>query len=308
MAATQATTTGPRIPYRKKTGWYRFVHNDLVAYLFLLPFIIPFFFVVVLPAISGIAISFFRWSITGTPQWVGLNNYLTVLKQPLFQGAVVNTLKFMAYLVPIPIIVGLALALLLNQPMKGRSIARSLITAPRVLMVSAVGIIWGWMFNGAFGLLNYYLLKLGIKPVPWLTDPGWAVFSIAFTTLWWTVNGNLIIYLAGLQDIPQELYEAAKIDGANAWHLFRHITLPSLSTLNTFIIPMSFIAASRIFGQIYTMTGGGPVGKTFVIVFYIYTEAFQNFHMGLAAAAAVLLTVVSIAITLVQLRAMKGLD
>ena len=293
---------------RRRLRWRRFLHNDLVAYLFLLPFLIPFFFIVVLPAISGFVISFFRWSITGTPQWLGLGNYISVIKQPLFQGAVVNTLKFMAYLVPLPIVIGLALAILLNQPLKGRAIVRSLVTAPRVLMVSAIGIIWGWMFNGSFGLINYYLIKLGISPVPWLTDPNWAVAAIAFATIWWTINGNVIMYLAGLQDIPTELYEAAKIDGANAWQSFRNITLPSLSALNTFIIPMSFIAASRIFGQIYTMTSGGPVGKTFVIVYYIYSEAFQNFRLGAASAAAILLTVFSIVLTWVQLRAMKGLD
>lgn len=293
---------------RRRSSWLKFVHNDLIAYLFLLPFLIPFFFVVILPAISGFVISFFRWSITGTPQWVGLSNYLSVLKQPLFGSAVLNTLKFMAYLVPLPIIFGMAIALLLNQPLKGRGFARSLITAPRVLMVSAVGIIWGWMFNNSFGLLNYYLIQVGLKPIPWLSDAGWAVASIAFATVWWTVNGNVIMYLAGLQDIPSELYEAARIDGANSWQTFRNITLPSLSSLNTFIIPMSFIAASRIFGQIYTMTSGGPVGKTFVIVYYIYTEAFQNFRLGIASAAAVILTLVSVAVTLIQLRAMKSLE
>ena len=197
--------------------------------------------------------------------------------------------------------------MLLNQRLPGRGFVRSMVVSPRVLMVSAVGLIWGWMYNVNFGLLNFYLIKLGFGPVPWLIDPQWAMPSIALTTVWWTINANVIIYLAGLQDIPVELYEAGRIDGANSWRLFRHITLPSLSALNAFIIPMSVIASSRVFGQIYTMTQGGPVGKTFVIVYYIYVQAFQNFNMGLASAAAVLLTIASIGLTLIQLKAMRVL-
>jgi len=303
-----ATTPVSRAAFTpRRSVWKRFLRNEGTAYLFLLPFLIPFTFMVLTPAIVGVAISFFRWSITGTPQLIGLKNYAKALSDPLFTGAIKNTLYFMLLSVPASIVLSMALALLLNQRLRGRGIVRSLVTSPRVLMVSAVGIIWGWMYNGSFGLLNYYLIKLGLDPVPWLSNVRWAMPSIAITTIWWTINGNMIIYLAGLQDIPLELYEAAKIDGANSWQLFWNITLPSLRALNAFVIPMSIIAGSRVFGQIYSMTAGGPVGKTFVVVYYIYVQAFHNFRMGLASAAAVLLTVASVAFTIIQLRTMKML-
>jgi multiple sugar transport system permease protein len=290
----------------RRSAWKRFLHTEGTAYLFLFPFLVPFVLLVLAPAIAGVIISFFRWSITGTPQLIGLENYARLFKDYLFIDSVENTLRFMALAVPTLIVLSLALAVLLNQRLVGRSAARAVIVAPRVLMVSAVGIIWGWMYNATFGLLNYYLIQLGLKPISWLADTQWAMPSIVITTVWWTINTNVIIYLAGLQDISVELYEAGKIDGANAWQLFWNITLPSLRPLNAFVIPMSVIASSRVFGQIYTLTAGGPVGKTFVIVYYIYTQAFQNFRMGLASAAAVLLTVASIALTLVQLRVIQG--
>jgi len=283
----------------------RLIRNEITAYLFLLPFLIPFTLFVFAPAIFGVIISLFHWSITGTPSLVGLENYNKVLHDPLFINAVKNTLYFMLLTVPALIVLPMALALLLNQRLRGVRFVRSLVVSPRVIMVSAVGIIWGWMFNGTYGLLNYYLMKIGLRPIGWLSDMRWAMPSIAITTIWWTANGNMIIYLAGLQDIPPELYEAARIDGANSRQLFWHITLPGLASLNAFIIPMSIIASSRVFGQIYSMTAGGPVGKTFVIIYYIYTKAFQDFRMGLASAAAVLLTVASVGITIIQLRAMK---
>jgi len=307
MSLSASTPVSRAISTPKRVGWKRYLRNEGTAYLFLLPFLIPFTFLVVMPAIAGVVISFYRWSITGTPHLIGLENYAKAINDPLFTGAVRNTLYFMLLSVPASVALSMALALLLNQRLRGRSIVRSLVVSPRVLMVSAIGIIWGWMYNGSFGLLNYYLIKLGLHPVPWLTDVDWAMPAIAITTLWWTINGNMIIYLAGLQEIPLELYEAGKIDGANSWQLFWRITLPSLRVLNAFVIPMSVIAASRVFGQIYSMTAGGPVGKTFVVVYYIYIQAFHNFRMGLASAAAVLLTIASVVVTVIQLKAMKML-
>lgn len=289
----------------KRINWKHFLRNEGTAYLFLLPFLIPFVVFQFGPALFGMVISFFQWSITGTPKPVGLENYATIFHDALFWNATKNTLYFMVLAVPTLIILSMALALLLNQRLRAVGLVRSLVVAPRVLMVSAVGIVWGWMFNVSFGLINYYLMKVGFPPIPWLGDVHWAMPAIVIATVWWTINGNVIIYLAGLQGIPAELYEAAKMDGANSWELLLHIVIPSLQPLNAFVIPMSVIAASRVFGQIYTMTSGGPVGKTFVIVYYIYTQAFQNFSMGTAAAAAVVLTAVSLLVTVIQLRAMR---
>jgi len=191
------------------------------------------------------------------------------------------------------------------QQLRGRNIARAIIFLPHVVSVAAVGIIWQWILDPTFGLLNYYLRPLGVKPVYWLTQVETALPALALTTIWWSVNGNMIIYLAGLQDIPEELYESARIDGANGWQLTRHITIPMLLPVNAFVIPLTVIAAWRVFGQAYVMTQGGPQGSTFTIAQYIFLTAFQNFHMGQAAAAGVILMLLTLAFTVVQLRAMK---
>jgi multiple sugar transport system permease protein len=176
------------------------------------------------------------------------------------------------------------------------------------MSVSAVGIVWVWILDRNFGLLNYYLKFLGVNPpIAWLTDKDTAMPAIAITTIWWTVNTNMIIYLAGLQDIPEELYEAAKIDGANGWQQVRHITIPMLMPVNAFVIPLTVIASWRVFGQAFVMTQGGPQGRTFTIAQYIYLTAFQNFRMGQAAAAGVVLMLITLFFTVIQLRAMKVL-
>lgn len=207
----------------------------------------------------------------------------------------------------IPLIVlGFLLALLVHQKLRGRNIARAIIFLPHVVSVAAVGIIWQWILERSTGLLNYYLGELGvIEPINWLGDVQSAMPAIAITTIWWTVNGNMIIYLAGLQDIPADLYEAAKIDGAGVWQEIRYITVPMLLPVNAFVIPLTVIACWRVFGQAWVMTRGGPQGSTFTIAQYIYQIAFQDFRMGLASAAGVILILTTLGFTVVQLRAMK---
>jgi len=329
----------------------------LSPYLFLAPYLILFGIFLMLPAIVGVFASFTDWSISGTPHFVGLKNYQTIFNDPLFQQSLVNTLYFVAitavplivvglllallvnqnlrgrtiirtiifndplfqqslvntlYFVAITavplIVVGLLLALLVNQNLRGCTIIRTIIFLPYVVSISVVGIVWVWILDRTFGLLNFYLGPLGIHPaVGWLTDVNAAMPALAVTTVWWTVNANMIIYLAGLQDIPEELYEAARIDGANGWQVFRFITIPMLLPVNAFVIPTTVIACWRVFGQAFVMTKGGPQGRTFVIAQYIYQTAFQNFRMGQAAAAAVILLLLTLAFTVVQLRTMKVL-
>jgi len=280
----------------------------LSPYLFLAPYLILFGIFLMLPAIVGVFASFTDWSISGTPHFVGLKNYQTIFNDPLFQQSLVNTLYFVAITAVPLIVVGLLLALLVNQNLRGRTIIRTIIFLPYVVSISVVGIVWVWILDRTFGLLNFYLGPLGIHPaVGWLTDVNAAMPALAVTTVWWTVNANMIIYLAGLQDIPEELYEAARIDGANGWQVFRFITIPMLLPVNAFVIPTTVIACWRVFGQAFVMTKGGPQGRTFVIAQYIYQTAFQNFRMGQAAAAAVILLLLTLAFTVVQLRTMKVL-
>lgn len=281
-------------------------HPDFVAYSFLGPYLILFIVFLLGPAIFGIGISFTHWDIMGSPSLAGTSNFRQIFSDPLFRQSIVNTLYFVALTVAPLVVLGLALALLLNSRLHGKAIARTIVFLPHVVMVSAVGIIWVWIYDTNFGLLNNYLTKLGLPAFGWLTDPNIAMPALAITTIWWTVNTNMIIYLAALQDIPQELYEAGMLDGAGSWSLFRHITLPMLIPVNVFVVPLTVIGSWRVFGQSYVMTRGGPEGRTFFLAQYIYLTAFQNFEMGPASAAAVVLLGIVLVFTLLQLWAMRA--
>ena len=288
------------------TSRWAAVRNDLVAYAFMAPYLFLFIVFLLLPAFVGVYASFTKWGIIGDPKWVGFRNYDKLINSELFLESLQNTLYFVI-LAAIPLIVlGFLLALLVNQKLRGRYIARAIVFLPHVVSVAAVGIIFHWILERSSGLLNYYLGLLGVNPpINWLGDPDSAMPAIAITTIWWTVNGNMIIYLAGLQDIPEELYESARIDGANSWQLTRHITIPMLLPINAFVIPLTVIACWRVFGQVFVMTRGGPQGSTFTVAQFIYETAFVNFNMGLASAAGVILMLITLSFTVVQLRAMK---
>ena len=282
--------------------------NDLTAYSFLSPYIILFTIFLLLPAISGILISFFKWGIMGTPKFRGLNNYYKVLNDDLFIESLINTFYFTVMTAVPLVIIGLLLALFVNQKIKGRNIVRTLIFLPHVISVSAVGIIWVWVLDKNIGLLNYYFIEpFGFEPIGWLVQENTSMPAISITTIWWTVNVNMIIYLAGLQDIPEDLYEAAKLDGANKWNLLIHITIPMLRTVTLFVIPLTVIGCWKIFGQAYIMTHGGPGTSTYTIAQYIYSMGFQYFKMGQASVAGVVLTLITLVFTLLQLKAMKAI-
>jgi len=290
---------------KRATSRWISIKNDLIAYVFLTPYLILFVVFLLVPAVVGVYASFTKWGIIGQPKWVGLKNYDRLLNDDLFISSLENTLYFVI-LAAIPLIVlGFLLALLVHQKLRGRNIARAIIFLPHIVSVAAVGIIWQWILERSTGLLNYYLGELGvIEPINWLGDVQSAMPAIAITTIWWTVNGNMIIYLAGLQDIPADLYEAAKIDGAGVWQEIRYITVPMLP-VNAFVIPLTVIACWRVFGQAWVMTRDEPKGSTFAIAQYIYQSACQDFRMGRASAAGVILILTTLGFTVVQLRAMK---
>ena len=221
------------------------------------PYLVLFIVFLLLPAFVGVYASFTKWGIIGEPKWRGLKNYDKLLNSEIFIESLQNTLYFVV-LAAIPLIVlGFLLALLVNQKLRGRNIARAIVFLPHVVSVAAVGIIFQWILERSSGLLNYYLGLLGVNPpINWLGDPESAMPAIAITTIWWTVNGNMIIYLAGLQDIPEDLYEAARIDGAGRWQELRYVTIPMLMPVNAFVIPLTVIACWRVFGQVFVMTRG----------------------------------------------------
>ncbi|HWU37084.1 MAG TPA: ABC transporter permease subunit, partial [Candidatus Acidoferrum sp.] len=284
-------------------GRGRGTQGRLAPWLFLAPYLLIFLAFFLLPAVWSALLSVTDWKIVGTPHFVGLRNYARLLSDPLFLTSVKNTVVYTAIIVPLMAVVGLALALLLNQPLRGRVLTRTAVFASYVVMVSVVGIIWRWALDptGA-GIVNYYLGKLGVAPQPWLAAPETAMLSIIIATMWWTAGYNMVMYLAGLQDIPLSLREAARIDGASAWQEFRHLTLPMLKPVTFFVVVMSIAKSFQVFGQIYVMTQGGPSNSTLTIVNYLYVVGFTWFEMGYAAAIAYALFALLLFITVIQFR------
>jgi len=281
--------------------------ETLTAYLFLAPYLLVFLLFLLLPALASIGVSLTQWGVLGTPRWLGLANYRTILNDPMFWHAFRNTLYFALLTVPPLVAGGIGLAVLFNQPLRGRVLARTVVFIPYAIMVTVVGMLWRWMYNTNFGLVNYYLAALGLPKVAWLTNAAWAMPAVAIGTAWWQIGTNMVIYLAGLQEIPVELYEAADVDGAGSWQSFRHITLPGLYLMHVFVVPLSVIASLRAFGQILVMTNGGPLGSTYVLVQHLYATGWVNFRMGEASAVGVILLLITFMFTIFQLRYFRAI-
>ncbi len=278
-------------------------NSGFAPWLFLSPYLLVFLTFFLVPAAWSAVLSLTDWKIVGTPRFVGLKNYARLFADPLFFTSVKNTIFYTAVIVPLMAAVGLALATLLNQPLRGRVFTRTVVFASYVVMVSVVGIVWRWVLDptGA-GIANYYLGKLGISALPWLAAPETAMLSIIIATMWWTAGYNMILYLAGLQDIPESVREAARIDGATAWQEFRYLTIPLLRPVTFFVIVMSIAKSFQVFGQVFVMTQGGPSNSTLTIVNYLYVVGFTWFEMGYAAAIAYALFALLLIVTIVQFR------
>lgn len=281
--------------------------ENLTAYLFLTPYLALFALFLAVPTLIGVLLSFFDWGIVGSPKWVGLANYAEMIADEQFWNAAGNTLYFVLLTAAPMVVLGLGLAVLLNRRLPGTTLARIAVFAPYVVMVSVVGILWRWVYDTNFGVLNYYLQMIHLPAIAWLTDPRWAMPVVAITSIWWMVGVNAVIYLAGLQDIPAELYEAARIDGATGWASFRRLTIPLLLPVHVFVIPMSVIVTLKVFGQVYVMTNGGPFGKTITLVQYLYIMGFDHFRLGYASAIACVVFALTFALTLLQLKALKAI-
>ena len=301
MIAQKQTARSEPVPATKLS---RALERNATAYLFLTPYLIVFILFLLLPAIAGFFISFTDWRILGTPKWIALGNYESIFADKQFWQAFRNTLAFTGMTVPALVAGGLGLAVLLNMKLRGRIISRTVIFIPYAIMVTVVGILWRWIYDQNFGLLNFYLGSIlpELHNLSWLTSVQRALPAIALTTFWWQVGTNMIIYLAGLQEIPEELYDAARVDGANALQQFRYITLPSLYLMHIFVIPTSVISSLRVFGQVMVMTAGGPIGSTYTIVQHLYNRGWVNQYMGEAAAVGVFLFAITFILTMMQMR------
>jgi multiple sugar transport system permease protein len=272
------------------------------AYLLLLPTFVGLLLFSLGAIIVSMGISFTDWDILQPAHWVGLANYQRMLTTPLVWQIFGNTLYYTVVIVPIGTALALGLALALNRGLHGIVILRSIYFMPVISSTVAVSLVWGWLYNQQFGLINYLLSLVGITGPAWLADPATAMPSVIIMSIWKGLGYNMVIFLAGLQGIPQELYEAAKIDGAGVWSRFRYVTFPLVSPTTFFIIVLSTIAAFQVFDQTFVMTAGGPAYSTTTLALFIYQNAFMWFHMGYAAALSYVLFAVVAAVTLVQFR------
>jgi multiple sugar transport system permease protein len=270
--------------------------NPVTPYVFMAPYLVLFFIFVLVPVVYGFWISLHSWDylLPGKP-WVGLQNYADLFTPNSttsgpFWNSMEATGKFTLFSVPLLVILPLLLALLLNQEFRGRTFFRAAYFAPYVLGVAVVGILWRFLLSPNVGLVNFYLGQLGLRDdIPWTTALPWGWAALVGPTVWWTLGFNTVIYLAGLQDIPRELYDAAAVDGANRWQRFLNVTLPGLRPVLLFIVTVTILASANVFGQAYLITQGAPGEETTTAIMYIAETGLRQFNMGAAAAMSYIL-------------------
>lgn len=275
------------------------------GYLFLLPALGGILVFILGPVVAAIALSFTKWDLLTPAKFIGLSNYQELIQDPMFRKVMLNTLIFTGASVPLSLILSLGLALALNQKIKGIVIFRTIYFLPVVSSMVAVSLVWRWLYNPNYGLLNYFLNLLHLPSINWLFSTTWAMPAVILMSVWKSLGYNMVIFLAGLQGIPQMYYESAKIDGAGKFQAFKNITLPLLSPTTFFVLVISIISSFQVFDQIFVMTSGGPAHATEVIIYYIYHNAFQIFRMGYASALAFCLFIIIFALTLLQIRLSK---
>ncbi len=276
---------------------------DLVGWSFILPLLIVYAIFLLWPILLGLRMSLFNWSLvgSGTNEFFGFRNYAEALRDPNFWSSLWNTIVFTIISTPILVILSLALSLMVNS-VSGRMqwIYRLAFFAPYTLSVTVMALIWSWMFEPGFGLLNGALTSLGLPSVNWLTQPGVAMLSVVLVTIWWTLGFNFLLYLAGLQQLSKDVYEASALDGASWWNQVRYITIPLLNRQTLLIVVLQVIASLQLFGQTYLLTGGGPAYSTRPVIEYIYDSGFTNFRAGFAAATSYLFFILILLISLGQ--------
>ncbi len=268
---------------------------------FLIPFIVLYLAFIIGPALYGLVMSFFDASLVrpGLSDFTGFGNYAEALQSADFWSSLWHTLWFTILTTPPLIVLAFVFALLADRVGRGRWFFRLAFFAPYILPSAVIALIWIFMYTPELGLLEVGLEKIGITAPAWLGNPTWAMPSLAITTIWWTLGFNFILYLAGLQDIPREIYEASAIDGAGPWQQIRRITIPMLGRTTTLVAVLQVIASLKVFDQMYIMTAGGPNFATRSILQYVYDQGFTNFRVGYAAAVSMLFFVVVLAVSAV---------
>jgi multiple sugar transport system permease protein len=289
-----------RLPAKsKRKNNYRW-KESIWGYIFILPNFLLMLVFTLIPVIFAFGVSMTDWSLLSAPTFVGLDNYVRIFQDPVAKITIKNTLVFTAMSVPLRIVLPLLLAVALNQKIRGLPFYRTCYYLPVISASVAVSMVFLWILDTNFGLLNRFLVIFGLDPVGWLTDPDVALLSIVLVTVWRGLGFNMIIFLAALQDVPEDLYAVADIDGANAIQKFFHLTIPLISPAIFFLIITGIIDSFQSFDLVYNMTNGGPARSTLLLGYYIWRQAFDYLRMGYGAALAYLLFFAILLITILQ--------
>ncbi|WP_235915526.1 carbohydrate ABC transporter permease [Puerhibacterium puerhi] len=314
MTATADTQAGPITietqPSRRKRKSSKFVQ----ALPYLIPALALYGYFVVYPMIDAVRLSFFQWSgfRTESPVFVGLDNYVRLFTEdPVFWKALQNSVIWVVLSLLVPTLLALLLALGLNRKMRGRNLMRSIFYIPSVFASITVAAMWRWIYNPTLGLVNQVLEAVGLESWTrtWLGDPEIALYSVFAASIWQAVGFSMVLFLAGLQTVPHELIDAAKVDGANAWQVFRNVTLPALRPTTVVVVILTIINSLKVFDLVVGMTGGGPAQSTQVLALWSYTQSFTNHSFGMGGAVATVLLILSLALVIPYMAwSMKGED
>ena len=274
----------------------------LWAYAFIAPWTIGFLIFTIGPMLASLFFSFTDYNIIDSPRWVGIKNYVNLFRDDLFWHSLKITFKFAMIALPLGLVFSYMIAVLLNSKIAGINTWRTIYFLPSVIAGVAVALLWARIFDPKFGILNPFLANFGIKGPGWFSDPDWAISALVIMSLW-GVGGNVIIYLAGLQGVPTDLYDAAKVDGATAWQRFRYVTLPMTTPVIFYNLVLGLIGTFQYFTEVYVITNGtgslgGPARATLFYNIYLYQNAFKYFHMGYASTMAWVLFIIVLGLTL----------
>jgi multiple sugar transport system permease protein len=268
--------------------------------IFSLPFLVVYLAFMIYPLLSGLYISFFKWDILSTASFVGLDNYRTLFSDEKFYSSLWHTLQFVLMTTPTLLIAGFVMALAITGTSPWKGIMENVFFFPYIFSMTVVSTLWAWLMQKDWGIFNQVLISVGQNPISWLTGEKLAMWSVALTTLWWTAGFNMVLFGAGIKQIPKEIYESASIDGATYLQGVRHITIPLVSSTTALCLILQIIASFNVFGQVYVMTGGGPHGTTRVLVQYIYETGFKFFKMGYSAAMSYILFLIILVVSILQ--------
>jgi multiple sugar transport system permease protein len=290
-----------------KNYWTKLVHNESFwALLMIMPALVGTLIFILIPVVGSFLISLSRWNLISPPEFVGLENYQLLLSDPLFFHVLWTTFVYAIAVVLFSITIPLVLAIALNDKIKGLVAFRTAYFLPVITPMVVAAIVWSWIFDPNNGILNFALTQIGISEPPlWLFDQQWALIAIIIVSAWKNLGYNMIIFLAGLQGIPETLYEAGDIDGATGFKKMIYITIPMLTPTIFFVCIMSTISSFQVFDLVYLMTGGGPENATMVIVYWLFKNAFEFFKIGYASSIAYVLFIIILVLTLIQWKLRK---